>query len=145
MLMFMGEYNHTIDAKGRLIVPAKFREQLGEQFILAKGLDGCLAVYPTKEWESFLEKIQSLPLVTNSKARSLTRQLSSGAMECELDKQGRVLVSQNLRAFANLEKEVVLAGNINKIEIWNKERWEEIGNVDMDELADELSRMGVNL
>ncbi|MDD3219504.1 MAG: division/cell wall cluster transcriptional repressor MraZ [Lachnospiraceae bacterium] len=143
--MFMGEYSHSIDAKGRLIVPSKFRELLGEEFVLAKGQDGCLALYPKAEWEHFLEKLQALPLVTNKKAREFTRQLASQAAFCELDKQGRVLVPQKLRAAANLEKDVVLAGNINKIEIWSQEKWDEISGLDMDALSDELNQMGIEL
>lgn len=143
--MFMGEYNHTIDAKGRLIVPSKYREILGEEFVLAKEQDGCLALYPKHEWEAFLSKFQNLPLITNKQARFLTRQLAAGASVCELDKQGRVLVPGNLRTFAKLEKDVVLSGNINKIEIWSKEAWDEICSGDIGELADALSQMGIEL
>ena len=118
--MFMGEYNHSIDAKGRLISPARFRELLGEEFILTKGLDGCLSVYPMDEWKAFEEKLRALPL-TNKNARTFTRFFVAGATNCELDKQGRILVPQTLREFAGLDKDVVLTGNLNRIEIWSKE------------------------
>ena len=103
--MFMGEYNHTIDAKGRLIIPSKFRELLGEEFVLTKGLDGCLSIYPMDEWNAFEEKLRALPL-TNKNARTFTRFFVAGATNCELDKQGRILVPQTLREFAGLEKEI---------------------------------------
>ena len=91
--MFMGEYNHTIDAKGRLIIPSKFRELLGEEFVLTRGLDGCLYIYPMDEWESFEMKLRSLPL-TNKNARTFSRFFVAGATTCELDRQGRILVPQ---------------------------------------------------
>lgn len=119
--MFMGEYNHTIDAKGRLIIPSKFRELLGEEFVLTRGLDGCLYIYPMDEWESFEMKLRSLPL-TNKNARTFSRFFVAGATTCELDRQGRILVPQTLREFAGLEKDVVLTGNLNRIEVWSKEK-----------------------
>ena len=111
--MFMGEYNHIIDAKGRLIIPARFRELLGEEFILTKGLDGCLSIYPMDAWEAFETKLRALPL-TNKNARTFTRFFVAGATNCELDRQGRILVPQTLREFAGLEKEVVLTGNLDQ-------------------------------
>ncbi len=101
-IMFMGEYSHTIDAKGRLIIPSKFREQLGEEFVLTKGLDGCLSIYPNDEWAAFEEKLRALPL-TNKNARTFSRFFVAGATSCELDKQGRILVPATLREFAGLE------------------------------------------
>ena len=134
--MFMGEYNHTIDAKGRLIIPSKFRELLGEEFVLTKGLDGCLSIYPMNEWEAFEEKLRALPL-TNKNARTFSRFFVAGATSCELDKQGRILVPQTLREFAGLEKDVVLTGNLNRIEVWSKEKWSENCNYDdMDSIAE---------
>ena len=115
--MFMGEYNHTIDTKGRLIIPSKFRDLLGDEFIVTKGLDGCLFVFPKNEWQIIEEKLRKLPL-NNKSARKFTRFLVAGATTCELDKQGRILLPQVLRDFAGLEKDVVLAGNLNRIEIW---------------------------
>ena len=141
--MFMGEYNHRIDAKGRLIIPARFRELLGEEFILTKGLDGCLSIYPMDAWEAFETKLRALPL-TNKNARTFTRFFVAGATICELDKQGRILVPQTLREFAGLEKEVVLTGNLDRIEIWSKEKWSENCNYDdMDNIAESMQDMGI--
>ena len=141
--MFMGEYNHTIDAKGRLIIPAKFRELLGEEFVLTKGLDGCLSVYPMDEWKAFEEKLRALPL-TIKEARTFARFFVAGAIMCELDKQGRILVPQALREFAGLEKEVVITGNLNKAEIWSKEKWSEnCCYDDMESVAEGMRKMGI--
>ena len=141
--MFMGEYNHIIDAKGRLIIPARFRELLGEEFILTKGLDGCLSIYPMDAWEAFETKLRALPL-TNKNARTFTRFFVAGATNCELDRQGRILVPQTLREFAGLEKEVVLTGNLDRIEIWSKEKWSENCNYDdMDSIAEVMQDMGI--
>lgn len=145
--MFMGEYNHTIDAKGRLIVPAKFREILGDIFIVTKGLDGCLFVYPNDEWTRFEEKLKSLPL-TNKNARQFTRFFLAGAAACEVDKQGRILLPQVLREFASLEKDVVLVGVASRIEIWSRERWDESMNTydgDMDEVAENMESLGFSI
>ena len=145
--MFMGEYNHTIDAKGRLIVPAKFREILGDNFIVTKGLDGCLFVYPNDEWTRFEEKLKSLPL-TNKNARQFTRFFLAGAEACEVDKQGRILLPQVLREFASLEKDVVLVGVASRIEIWSRERWDESMNTydgDMDEVAENMESLGFSI
>ena len=143
--MFMGEYNHIIDAKGRLIIPAKFRELLGEEFVLTKGLDGCLFIYPMDEWEAFEEKLRALPL-TNKNARAFSRFFVAGATMCELDKQGRILVPQTLREFAGLEKDVVLTGNLNRVEVWSKEKWSENCNFDdMDSIAEEAWKASVSL
>ena len=139
----MGEYNHIIDAKGRLIIPARFRELLGEEFILTKGLDGCLSIYPMDAWEAFETKLRALPL-TNKNARTFTRFFVAGATNCELDRQGRILVPQTLREFAGLEKEVVLTGNLDRIEIWSKEKWSENCNYDdMDSIAESMQDMGI--
>ena len=145
--MFMGEYNHTIDAKGRLIVPAKFREILGDNFIVTKGLDGCLFVYPNDEWTRFEEKLKSLPL-TIKNARQFTRFFLAGAAACEVDKQGRILLPQVLREFACLEKDVVLVGVASRIEIWSRERWDESMNTydgDMDEVAENMESLGFSI
>lgn len=141
--MFMGEYNHTIDAKGRMIIPAKFRELLGEEFVLTKGLDGCLSIYPMDEWEAFEQKLRALPL-TNKNARTFSRFFVAGATTCELDKQGRILVPVTLREFAGLSKDVVLTGNLTRIEIWSKEKWMENSNCeDMDAIAEGMQAMGI--
>ncbi len=101
--MFIGEYSHTIDAKGRLIVPSKFREQLGDEFVVTKGLDGCLFVYENSEWKSFEEKLHALPL-TNANARKFSRFFLAGACACEVDRQGRILIPSVLREFATAGK-----------------------------------------
>lgn len=143
--MFMGEYSHTIDPKGRLIIPSKFREQLGDEFVLTKGLDGCLSIYPMEEWEKFEEQLRSLPL-TNKNARTFSRFFVAGATSCELDKQGRILVPATLREFAGLEKDVVLTGNINRIEVWSKQKWSENSNYDdMDAIAEGLEDLGITI
>jgi MraZ protein len=120
--MFMGEYQHTIDEKGRLIIPAKFREALGAQFIVTRGLDNCLFVYPKEEWAVLEQKLKSLPLM-KSDARAFTRFFFSGATECELDKQGRINIPNTLCEYAKLEKECVVLGVSNRVEIWSKEVW----------------------
>ena len=141
--MFMGEYNHIIDAKGRLIIPAKFRELLGEEFVLTKGLDGCLFIYPMDEWEAFEEKLKALPL-NDKNARAFLRFFVASATACELDKQGRILVPQTLREFAGLEKDVVLTGNLNRVEVWSKEKWSENCNFDdMDSIAESMESIGI--
>lgn len=145
--MFMGEYNHTIDVKGRLIIPAKFRETLGDKFIVTKGLDGCLFVYPKNEWSLFEDKLKVLPL-TNKDARQFTRFFLAGAAACEVDKQGRILLPQVLRDFAQLEKEVVLIGVANRVEIWSKINWEQsmsTYNDDMNEIAEKMESLGFSI
>ena len=136
--MFMGEYNHTADAKGRLIVPSKFREQLGDEFVVTKGLDGCLFVYENTEWKILEEKLKKLPL-TNANARKINRFFLAGAALCEVDKQGRILLPAVLREFAGIGKDAVMVGVGNRIEIWSKESWMS-ANVydDMDEIAESM-------
>lgn len=122
--MFMGEYQHTIDDKGRLTIPAKFREALGPSFIVTRGLDQCLFVYPKAEWAVLEQKLKSLPLM-KSDARAFTRFFFSGATECELDKQGRVNLPNMLISHAQLVKDCVVIGVSNRVEIWAKEQWED--------------------
>ena len=122
--MFMGEHQHNIDEKGRMIVPAKFRNDLGDQFVLTRGLDNCLFIYPMEEWKILEGKLKSLPL-TKKDARSFTRFFFSGAVECQLDKQGRISVPQTLRTYSKLDKECVVIGVSNRVEIWSKEIWED--------------------
>lgn len=124
MNMFMGEYQHNIDAKGRMIVPAKFREGLGESFVLTRGLDKCLFAYPMEEWKILEEKLKKLPL-TKKDARSFTRFFFSGAVECEVDKQGRINIPQTLRNYSKIEKECVVIGVSGRVEVWAKEIWED--------------------
>ncbi|MGL4820091.1 MAG: division/cell wall cluster transcriptional repressor MraZ, partial [Bacilli bacterium] len=117
-----GEYTHAIDTKGRIIMPAKFREQLGEQFVVTRGMDACLFVFPMHEWTQFQSKLRELPL-SSKDARAITRFFFAGATECEVDKQGRILLSQTLQTHAGLEKDCVIIGVMNRIEIWNGETW----------------------
>lgn len=146
--MFMGEYSHTIDAKGRIIVPAKFRESLGDNFVVTKGLDNCLFVYTSEEdWRKFEEKLRTLPL-TNKDARKFTRFFLAGAAEMEIDKQGRILIPSVLREFAALEKDVVLVGVGSRIEIWDKASWNEsisIYDDDMEEVAENMESLGFTI
>ncbi|MGP4068210.1 MULTISPECIES: division/cell wall cluster transcriptional repressor MraZ [unclassified Halobacillus] len=121
--MFMGEFQHNIDTKGRIIVPSKFREDLGETFVLTRGLDQCLFAYPMNEWKLLEEKLKKLPL-TKKDARAFTRFFFSGAVECEVDKQGRINIPPPLRKYASLEKECVVIGVSNRIEFWSHEHWE---------------------
>ena len=122
--MLIGEYQHSLDTKGRVNFPAKLREDLGESFILSKGLgDPCLFVYSQQEWDKLTEKLNSLPL---SKARALQRFLFAGATQVQLDKQGRILIPQNLRDYASLQKDLVIVGASNRAEIWAQEQWEQM-------------------
>ena len=144
--MFMGEYSHTIDTKGRLIIPSRFREELGETFVVTKGLDG-LFVFSDEEWKAFEIKLKSLPL-TNKNARQFARFFVAGATPCELDKQGRILLPATLREFAGLEKDVVLTGMLNRIEIWSKDKWNENNSLDdvaMDEIAEQMTDLGFGI
>ena len=143
--MFMGEYNHTLDTKGRLIVPTKFREDLGGEFVVTKGFDGCLYLFPPRAWEEFQEKLNTLP-VNRGDSRKLTRFFVAGAANVELDKQGRILVPSTLREFAGLEKDVVLAGATNRVEIWSKSRWAQISAVDdMEDIAQQMADLGLDI
>ena len=138
--MFMGEFRHTIDEKGRLIMPSRFRDGLGDRFVATRGLDRCLFVYPMSEWASLEEKLESLPF-TRAEARAFTRLFLAGAAECEVDRQGRFLVPANLRQYAGIEKEVVIIGVSNRVEIWSESEWElylEKAGERYEELAENL-------
>lgn len=137
--MFMGQYGHTIDIKGRVIIPAKYRESLGSTFVITLGLDGCLFLYPLQEWQSFVDKLQGLP--SNQKTRRLQRQFLSKAMEVMPDKQGRILIPSILRDRAGLSKEVIFIGMMNRVEVWDKGRLEEQDeedDVSLCQIMDEL-------
>jgi len=122
--MFLGEYQHSLDAKGRIIVPSRFREELGEKFIATKGLDNCLFLYPMDEWKTIEEKLRTLPF-TRADVRSFARFFFSGAAELEIDKQGRILLPPNLRDYADIEKELFIIGVGSRVEIWSGEKWAE--------------------
>lgn len=142
--MFMGEYNHSIDAKGRVIVPSKFREQLKDEFVITKGFDGCLYGYTMEEWANIEEKFKTVTL-TSKDARKFLRFFFSGAATCEVDKQGRILIPPNLREYAGLEKDIVSAGVFQRIEIWSKDRWLENTYEDMDEIAEHMAELGLSI
>lgn len=141
--MFMGTYEHSIDTKGRVIIPAKFRETLGDSFVVTLGLDGCLFVYPEEEWEDFVKQLRELP--GSKEARKLQRYFMAGAAPCDVDKQGRVLIPSGLREKAGLEKDIVFVGVMSKIEIWSRERWDENDDFDnVDEIAEHMSELGLS-
>ncbi len=143
--MFMSEYSHSLDAKGRLIIPSKFREQLGQTFVVTKGLDGCLYIYASEEWEAFERKLSALPLI-NKEARRFARFFLAGASAVELDSHGRILLPPHLREFAGLERDVVLVGVGTRIEIWNKAAWEEAGaDEDMEGLSSLMEGLGLTI
>jgi len=138
--MFMGEYKHNIDSKGRLIMPAKFRDGLGEQFVVTRGLDQCLFVYPMDEWHILEEKIKKLPL-TKKDARAFSRFFFSGALECDVDKQGRINLPAQLISYATIEKACAVVGVSNRIEIWAEEVWTSY----MEESASTFSDIAENM
>lgn len=143
--MLLGEYNNKLDEKGRVSVPAKFRDDLGHSFIVTKGLDNCLFAYSKEEWATFEAKLKTLPL-TNPNARNFIRFFFAGATECETDKQGRINIPQNLREYAGLKKEVYVVGVSTRVEIWDKEKWDSYTseeNMDVNELAIQMSNLGI--
>ena len=143
--MFMGEYNHTIDTKGRLIIPSKFREKLGDNFVVTKGLDGCLLIYDNEEWTLFEEKLKDLP-TSQKAARQFVRFFLAGATEAEVDKQGRILIPGNLREFAALDTDVVLVGVGKKIEIWDQVRYEASAtDEDIEEISEQMLQLGYGI
>jgi len=143
--MFLGEYQHSADAKGRVIMPAKFRDELGQKFIVTKGLDKCLLVYTERDWEALNEKVRQLP-VTDEGVRRFVRFFFGGAAECECDAQGRVNIPQNLRDYAGIRKDVISIGVSNRIEMWSREGWDSYNNdsnfVD-NMLAEKMSQLGI--
>ncbi len=141
--MLIGEYEHTIDAKGRISMPAKIRKDMGETFIVTKGLDGCLFAFSQEEWLNFETKLKSLPL-SDKNARNFVRFFLAGATECEIDKQGRFLIPANLRVAAKLEKETIIIGVGTRLEIWNKETWvSKDEEISADEIAENMTMLGI--
>lgn len=143
--MLMGEYQHSIDAKSRIIVPSKFRDELGYKFILTKGLDNCLFIFSLEEWSKFEEKLKSLP-VASKEARAFVRYFFSGAVECEIDRQGRLTIPQNLREHAKIEKELVAIGVLSRVEIWSKKEWESYNkgaDLGYDQIAEKMAELGI--
>jgi len=138
--MFTGEFQHTLDGKGRVIIPSKLRDGLGERFVITRGLDQCLFVYPNSEWVRLEQKLKQLPF-TKSDSRAFTRLFFSGAMEVEADKQGRILIPNNLREYAGIEKEVMFIGVSNRVEVWSEDAWKgyfDQANENYEELAEKL-------
>lgn len=143
--MFIGEYRHSIDSKKRLAVPSKFRNELKNKVVITRGLDKCLFVYPLKVWEELAEKLGSLP-VGESTTRSFIRIMLAGAVDVEIDKQGRVLVPDYLKDYASFNKNVVIAGLYNRLEIWDEKKWDiykKSAEKNTDEIAEQLGKLGV--
>ncbi len=133
--MFMGEYHHNIDEKGRLIIPAKFRDELGEKFIVTRGLEKCLYVYSESEWNNLVAKIKTLPF-TKKDARIFIRSFFSGATECEFDRQGRINITSPLVSYAGVTKECVIIGANDRIEIWSEDGWNDFLTENCDKIED---------
>lgn len=141
----LGEFLHTVDPKGRVILPSKFREELGEKFIVTKGFDKCLFVYSEAEWSELEAKLRKLP-ISNKDARAFVRFFFAGAAECEADKQGRILIPQNLRAYAVLDKDIYIIGAATRAEIWDKVTWENYNlneNLDPDSIAEKMEMFNI--
>jgi len=143
--MFIGEYQHAIDGKGRLAIPAKFRKQLARQAVVTRGLDDCLFVYPLAEWKVLAEKLAALPL-SQANSRAFARLMLAGAMDIELDSQGRVLLPEYLREYAGLKKETVVVGLFNRLEIWDRTVWEKYRaktEKQAEAIAEQMGELGV--
>ena len=141
--MLMGEFEHTLDTKGRISMPAKLRKDMGDTFILTKGLDGCLFAFSCEEWLNFETKLKSLP-ISDKNARNFVRFFLAGATECEIDKQGRFLIPSNLRQASKLEKEAVIIGVGTRLEIWDKTTWKSKDEeISADEIAENMTMLGI--
>ncbi len=143
--MFIGEYQHSIDKKRRIAIPAKFRGSFKIKAIITRGLDGCLFVYPVKTWEKLAEKLGSLPL-GEKKMRQFVRLTLSQAVETEVDRQGRILIPSYLNEFADLKSEAVVTGLYDRVEIWNRDRWQKQtseAEKEKEEMAEELGKLGI--
>jgi MraZ protein len=143
--MLIGEFKHNLDQKGRVSIPAKFRQKFAEGLILTRGIDQCVFGFPKPEWEKLVNKITNLPL-SQANARAFARLMLSGAFEAEIDNQGRVLIPEVLRKYAHLEKKVVIVGMYNRIEIWDEKKWEEYkkqSEENSQEIAERLSDLGI--
>ncbi len=145
MAIFIGEYKHSLDAKKRLAIPAKFRKELGKGAVLTRGLDNCLFVFPVQQWEKFAEKLGAMPLGQQDN-RSFARLFLSGAMEVGFDSLGRILIPDHLKSYADLKKEAIIAGVFNRLEIWDSERWNHYkANLEKnsDQIAEKLGELGI--
>lgn len=143
--MLIGEYNHNMDSKGRIAIPAKFREKLGAGAIITRGLDNCLFVFGLNEWEILIQKLMSLPL-SQSNSRAFVRLMLAGAKDAEFDSQGRILIPDYLRKYAGIKKSVIVTGLYNRIEIWDEQKWQEYKQKTeskTEEIAERLSDLGI--
>lgn len=143
--MFIGEYKHNLDEKGRLAVPSKFRSALNKSAVITRGLDKCLFVFTASEWDELARKIKELPM-TQSNARAFSRLMFAGAVNVDLDNQGRILVPEYLRQYAGISKKAVVAGLFNRLEIWDEDKWEEYKGrteAEGDDIAERLGELGI--
>ncbi|MBW6441031.1 division/cell wall cluster transcriptional repressor MraZ [Patescibacteria group bacterium] len=143
--MFIGEYNHNLDEKGRLAIPVKFRDKLKKGAVVTRGLDGCLFLYTLEEWKILAEKLSNLP-ISQSNTRAFARLMLAGAMDVQLDKQGRIILPDYLRKYAGLIKKIIIGGLYNRLEIWNEEAWEKYKSKtekDSGDIAEKLGELGV--
>ena len=143
--MFIGEYQHNIDEKGRLAIPVKFRNELAKGAVVTRGIDNCLFLYPQKDWEQLADKLSKLP-ISKANSRAFARLMLAGAMDCEVDKQGRIVLPDYLRKYASLKKKVVIAGLYNRLEIWDEEIWNKYKagkEKDSSDIAEALGELGV--
>ena len=143
--MFIGEFKHNLDSKGRIAMPVKFRNKLAGGAIITRGLDRCLFVFTNKDWEVLAQKLIALPL-SQANSRAFSRLMLAGAMDVEIDKQGRILIPDYLREYAGLKKETIFAGLYNRIEIWESENWKQYKTKtesQSDEIAEKLSELGI--
>jgi MraZ protein len=143
--MFIGEYSHNLDDKGRMAIPAKFRRELSKGAVVTRGLDNCLFLYTKTEWEKLAEKLAALP-ISQSNSRAFSRLMLAGAMDVELDKQGRVILPEYLRKFASIKKTLVVAGLYNRLEIWDEELWNKYKNqteAESGAIAEKMGELGV--
>ena len=143
--MFLGKYKHTLDDKGRIFMPAKFRDELAGGMVATIGIDRCISVYTKEEFSRFKDRLDGAS-VTNQAVRQFSRIIYGFACECECDKQGRIMLSQELKDYAGIEKEAMIVGESKKIEIWNVDKWDEKYNIEafsMDEIAENLSQFGL--
>ena len=138
--MFMGEYHHNLDEKSRLVIPSLYRKELGDKFVVTRGIEKCLYVYSNAEWQKIVDKLEELPF-TKKDARTFIRAFFSGASICEIDKSGRIVLTSNIKEYANINKECVIIGANNRVEIWDKDLW----NEEISSKADELSDICENL
>lgn len=143
--MLLGEFRHSIDTKGRIAIPAKFRDEIGEGAIITRGLDSCLFVFTRTEWDALVQKLMSLPLA-QATSRAFVRLMLAGATDVDVDRQGRVLIPEYLRSYANLEKDAVLTGLFNRVEVWDAQRWAEYKAKTehaSEEIAEQLGALGI--